>query len=378
MKKKTLSLLLALVIVFGFLPAAAEETVSRAEFVMNLGQFFAIRPSLYQEMPFDDVSMEKGYAPYVSWARQNRIVQGSGNNLFSPESPITREEAAVMLLRTYQYAKQGPQGAWMIHLDYSDLESVSPWAGEAVAFCTLKQVIPPVGSAFCPQSPITEEEAKNIIGSFSAQIASGLYAAAVEDAKTIEPEEILPVVSVAENSPDVTWNEEGKVLMLSMHKYPDSYPEGTSVILKWGEVWTFTDKEIKAWYRANKEGVSNWPLRFKQLIGLPLDSSYTHVSGFWVSPENLIRPAYEPDISKSVMTDHFAIQPSPAFLSWFEGNMKWSYEESAYPWTRLGYTYDWAYNGKEYGLSEFLIQKDAQVDVAFTYTIDAFLDWLNQ
>ena len=30
-------------------------------------------------------------------------------------------------------------------------------------------------------------------------------------------------------------------------------------------------------------------------------------------------------------------------------------EDNRYPWTRLGYTYDWADNGKEYGLSESLI-----------------------
>ena len=52
--------------------------------------------------------------------------------------------------------------------------------------------------------------------------------------------------------------------------------------------------------------------------------------------------------------------------------------DSAYPWTRLGYTYDWADNGQEYGLSEFLIRQGAEVEVAFTMTTEEFIAWLGE
>ena len=35
-------------------------------------------------------------------------------------------------------------------------------------------------------------------------------------------------------------NEEGRVLLYTFHKYPDSYRDGTDVKLEWGNVWTFT------------------------------------------------------------------------------------------------------------------------------------------
>lgn len=46
-----------------------------------------------------------------------------------------------------------------------------------------------------------------------------------------------------------------------------------------------------------------------------------------------------------------------------------------YPWTRLGYTYDWGAED-EYGLTEFLVLKNSTIEVEFTKTIDEFFDWL--
>lgn len=61
------------------------------------------------------------------------------------------------------------------------------------------------------------------------------------------------------------------------------------------------------------------------------------------------------------------------FKEWFDSNVTVSYsEDNPYPWTRLGYTYDWADNGKEYGLSEFLIFSGADATVEYTCSIDEF------
>ena len=63
------------------------------------------------------------------------------------------------------------------------------------------------------------------------------------------------------------------------------------------------------------------------------------------------------------------------FKEWFDGNIIWSYFDSAYPWTRLGYTYDWADNGKVYGLSEFLIFSGAEAAIEYTLTINEFVEY---
>lgn len=196
-----------------------------------------------------------------------------------------------------------------------------------------------------------------------------LYLKAVVDSKTIESEEILPVVSISKNSDMVTWNETGdKVLLLTWHKYPNSYVDGTIANLKWGEVWTFTDKEMKKWVAENGTPST---LRLEQLLGLPINKGYTHVTALWVNPADVLRPAYTYNASESVITDVF-LTPPDEFFKWFNNNITWSYEDSAFPWTRLGYTYDWADNGAEYGLSEFIIKKGSDVEVAYTLSTEEF------
>jgi len=204
-----------------------------------------------------------------------------------------------------------------------------------------------------------------------------LYAAAVKDAMTIEDDEILPLVEISENSDLCSWDDNGRVLMLTYHAYPDSYVAGEEYTLKYGAVWTFTDKEIAKWYKENKDGITDWALRFKQLIGLPEGRTYTHFSAMWVNPDDITRPGYAWELSSTIGAPAFAEEPDEEYKAWFDSNIVWSYFDSAYPWTRLGYTYDWAAGGSDYGLSEFLVKKDAVTQVEFTMTTEEFVTWLD-
>ena len=204
------------------------------------------------------------------------------------------------------------------------------------------------------------------------------YQNAVCDAMYAAPEEVMPLVCLTKNSDMVTWNEEGdKVLLLTWHKYPESYIAGKSMELAWGPVWAFTDQEILAWFRDHKKGVKDWDLRMKQLIGLPPESDYTHFSAFWVSADDIYRPAYCTDVEQTTMYCEFQTQTSEEYKKWFNETILNSYYEEQYPWTRLGYTYDWYEDEVEYGLSEFVVAKGAKIDVECTYSNKEFIEWLS-
>lgn len=205
-----------------------------------------------------------------------------------------------------------------------------------------------------------------------------LYAQAVKNAMTIAPEDILPVLKLTKDDNLVTFNDKNEVLLVTWNKHPDSYPAGQKVTLKYGPVWTFTDKEIAQWYKKNKNGVKDWDLRFEELIGLPPDAKYTHFTAMWVPLDKIKRPAYSTDVQKDVTAVKFPKNEDKDYIQWFDSNIINSYYEGAYPWTRLGYTYDWANNSKKYGLSEFLVEKGTTVTVEFTYTTQDFLKWLGK
>ena len=222
----------------------------------------------------------------------------------------------------------------------------------------------------------TEEAAETDSSAESEDDLRILFDQAVEDAMIAEDGEILPVVSLDEGEPYAVYNEEGRVLLYTFHKYPDSYPDGTDVKLEWGNVWTFTGGELEDWYQENKEGVTDWQTRMKELLGLTPDNESNYVTAMWVKPEDVFRPAYISDIGTVEMTDSFSEDVDADYKAWFDANIISSYYDGEYPWTRLGYTYDWADNGQAYGLSEFIVKQDSDVKVAYTVELGEMIQKL--
>ena len=146
---------------------------------------------------------------------------------------------------------------------------------------------------------------------------------------------------------------------------------------EYGEIWATSLGEMLSWYTGSSSGVDDWKLRFAQLLGVHEDEGYTRFSAFWVAPADVIRPAYITDVTKQMIND-YTLVTDETYKQWFDQNILWSYFTSDYPWTRLGYTYDWSGGESEYGLSEFLIYDGSKTEIEFTYTTEEFVDWLEQ
>ena len=199
-----------------------------------------------------------------------------------------------------------------------------------------------------------------------------LYDAAVRDAVFIEDDEILPLVNISRDDENVLWDDKGRVLVAFMHKYPDSYPAGEDIELKWGNVWCVSAKEMYKWVQNNGDGVTDWTTRLHQVLGMPTSKGYNTITALWVDAKLLYRPANVSDPSAEMEAKYKPTGDEAfdkKFKEFFDGNIVWSYFDSAYPWTRLGYTYDWADNGTEYGMSEFLIFEGAKATVEYTYNV---------
>ena len=172
------------------------------------------------------------------------------------------------------------------------------------------------------------------------------YKAAVEAAKDGGCEQVRPLITIDSTSDKVTWNvEKSRVLMVAAHATPDLFENGMPVTTD-HEMRVYTDREILDWYKMNSKSVRNWPLRLRQLLGLPREENITHFTTFWVEPKDMIRPAYTPDIASTEMACRFEEDDDSQLDSlgmwlrnWFDKTWSASYKsEGGYPWTRLGYT----------------------------------------
>src|SRR6185369_11295748 len=108
--------------------------------------------------------------------------------------------------------------------------------------------------------------------------------------------------------------------------------------------------------------------RLEQLLGLPAKNGKDRFVELWADPDDLFRPCPDPEVTDRECSVDFPrsgrfLTVSADHVRWFEELKKKSYGPDGYPWTRLGYTYDWgSVEGRE-GLSEFVIRSGASVDV---------------
>jgi hypothetical protein len=99
-------------------------------------------PSLSAPAPgFDDVTEGQYYYEAVNWAAENKIAAGDGNNLFAPDSGITREQMAAILYRYAKYLGRGTAGADTAWPNFADADEISGWAAEGVNWCHRNGVI---------------------------------------------------------------------------------------------------------------------------------------------------------------------------------------------------------------------------------------------
>ncbi len=199
------------------------------------------------------------------------------------------------------------------------------------------------------------------------------WQAAMSDAVFAEDEEVRPLVTLTAGDDRVIWDDTGeRVLLLTWHDYPDACDPGTP-IGEYGDIWATSLGEMIDWYSENGEKMQDPALRFSQLLGVHEDEDYTRFTAFWVSPRDVVRPAFVTDVTKQMVNDYSLV--AGEWKEWFDSNILFSYFESDYPWTRLGYTYDWG-GTQEYGLTEFLVRDPSRTQIAFTLTTDAFADYL--
>lgn len=172
-----------------------------------------------------------------------------------------------------------------------------------------------------------------------------------------------------------------------------------------GEAFTMTSNafvmvpgemdEECARYGCARMNVTGLDMQVKQVLGLPPDADVSVVSRFWVRPADLIRPCTDvdpmsascPQLLANTMLDgvdwaSFLLEQ--AMYSWRmprQGtpsprvSCDEDYENVSrgscygFPWTRLGYTYDWTPGAKDdRGVTEFVVAEGSTVHLESTGT----------
>ncbi|MDP8248222.1 MAG: hypothetical protein P9M00_08805 [Candidatus Tritonobacter lacicola] len=179
------------------------------------------------------------------------------------------------------------------------------------------------------------------------------------------------LTAIIPSNEDLIRDENDRILMAawsddwySQHYQPGDYHYVSEDHL----VWVTVVPQVIDFVKRNRVEPENLVSRLEQLYGLPPDYGRTEFVEFWVYPADLFRPSPDPEI-----TDHeseLAFPTSPyftidgAYQNWFN-NLKSSIylPPNPFPWTRLGYTYDWGDPDDHVGLSEFIVRGDVNIQI---------------
>ncbi|GAB7389296.1 hypothetical protein BSNK01_31340 [Bacillaceae bacterium] len=137
-----------------------DEIISRGEFVRMLGALLEGPQVSYSyragdlTATFADVPKESEYFPVVEWAARRGILEKETR--FRPDDPITREEAAVLIINALGYDKLAATDGWF-QLPFTDKEQIDHPG--PVALVNAIGIMKGDGTRFHPDRPLTRAQA---------------------------------------------------------------------------------------------------------------------------------------------------------------------------------------------------------------------------
>jgi hypothetical protein len=178
------------------------------------------------------------------------------------------------------------------------------------------------------------------------------------------------LTSITKANPQLIWRtKDGKdqVLMVTWQKgYLASLKPDESYTVKGNySVWVTAVPEVKEFIlhqdQLAKSNQTDLIHRIEQYLGLKPNSKRTNFVEVWVNQEDLIRPCLK---SKVTVNDPKCADDTP------------HPDKNGYPFTGLGYTYDWGNPKTDVGASEFTVKSGKIIIVDTNKTTDEYLQGL--
>lgn len=166
-----------------------ESTTTRAQVVTVLYRL-AGQPAADWANPFWDVPASAWFHDAVTWAWENDITGGVSSTHFGADNPITREQLAVFLYRFAQ--DQGYDTSARADLSgYSDAGSVSSYATEALSWANATGLITgTTATTLSPKGSATRAQVATILSRFCQDVIPGGYVSPAHMIRNLEASDL--------------------------------------------------------------------------------------------------------------------------------------------------------------------------------------------
>lgn len=165
-----------------------QDNLTRAEMAAVINRVFGSENKAPIDT-FNDVSVNAWYHDDMAKAVQMKTFIGGGDNTLRPDSYITREEAFVVINRSFKLA---PENEGILD-QFKDKDQISAWAQQATAALVKQNIVLGFDGNLNPQANIKRAE--------FAKIMDNLVKFYINESKTYST---LPQGNIMINKPDVT------------------------------------------------------------------------------------------------------------------------------------------------------------------------------
>ncbi|MGG1516455.1 S-layer homology domain-containing protein [Paenibacillus oryzisoli] len=111
---------------------APDSPTTRAEFAVLLVRMLGLQEATQDKLPFEDVPENAWYKKELQTAYQSGLIQGVSGDSFAPDSLITREEMAVLMVRAYSYRYGALSSPNDLLVGYADGDHAAEWARNGI------------------------------------------------------------------------------------------------------------------------------------------------------------------------------------------------------------------------------------------------------
>ena len=190
------------------------------------------------------------------------------------------------------------------------------------------------------------------------------YAAAIADAAVVEPGEVAPLPAITDDSMTVvSWIPD---------QYRGSYPVGQTVDFDWN-VWVTPVPQLQERCRSVPYDSSVVYRSIQQYLGLPITEGARVIATFRVATSDLFRACADPSMTSTSCGETFPDGTPEAHKAWIATQSLTAYQRpDGFPWTRLGYTYDWSTTATDVGAFEYVVKPNGTIRVVAADTPEAY------
>ncbi|EAU62113.1 hypothetical protein [Stigmatella aurantiaca] len=192
------------------------------------------------------------------------------------------------------------------------------------------------------------------------------YDEAVRDAAEPTQEDVVTgLVAITPTNPKLVWNADKTAVKMVAWTTYRGYTPGDNTLSR--EVWVTTVPQVQDLCKTLPS--EDIVPRLNQYLGLlPATESDNarYFAEMWVKPGDLFRPCPDAEIDDSTCGLEFPASATAEHKNWINANYAYSYgfwQKTHFPWSGLGYTYDWCNADTHVGASEFVIRAGSVVSV---------------